>query len=264
MPGIAIALSGGAARCIAHLGVIEVLIREGIPVEAVSGTSGGALVGALFASGRFSPEDLVRLAEEVSWRRFARPVLSVRGLLSSLKVRRFVEDLIGEMTFSQTILPFAAVASDLMTGARVVLREGSVGSAVQASCSLPVIFKPTEYGNRWLVDGGIVSQIPVRAAREELGGRFVIAVDVNFGGMDGVPTPRNSIQIAIHMASLVARRNAEEEGRTADFMIPVNIKGIGLTDLHLRKELLNRGRLAAEGALGHLKARISEFSGGSG
>jgi NTE family protein len=257
---IGIALSGGAARCVAHLGVLEVFKKAGIPIHLISGTSGGGLVGALYASGRYSIDELVRRVSGLNWWQVTRPAISRQGLLSSDRIRRFVQGWIGEMTFDRTAIPLAIVATDLRTGGKVVLKDGPIAPAVQASCSLPVIFKPTPYGDRLLIDGGYVSQLPVRVAKEDLGADFVIAVDVNYGGMEGAGTPRNMIQIAIQLASLWARKNAEEEGRLADCLVRVNVSGIGLTDLRQGQELLKRGRIAAQSSLAWLEKHLSDGS----
>jgi NTE family protein len=257
---IGIALSGGAARCIAHLGVLEVFKKAGIPFHVLSGTSGGGLVGALYASGRYSLDELIHRVSELNWWSVTRPVISRQGLLSSDRIRQFVHQWIGEMSFDQTAIPLALVATDMRTGKKVVLKEGPVATAVQASCSLPVVFKPTPYGDRLLIDGGYVSQIPVLAAKEDLDADFVIAVDVNYGGMEGVGMPRNMIQIAIHLASLWARKNAEEEGRLADCLVRVNVSGIGLTDLRQGRELLKRGRNAAQSSLPWLERHLTGAS----
>ncbi|MBI3811681.1 MAG: patatin-like phospholipase family protein [Nitrospirae bacterium] len=254
---VGITLSGGAARCIAHLGVLEVFKKAGIPVHLISGTSGGGLVGALYASGRYSLEELVRSVSGLNWWQVTHPVISRRGLLSSDRIRRFVQEWIGEMTFDQTTIPLAIVATDLRTGGKVVLKDGPIAPAVQASCSLPVIFKPTFYGGRLLIDGGYASQLPVRVAKEDMGADFVVAVDVNYGGMEGAGTPRNMVQIAIQLASLWARKNAEEEAQRADGLVRVNVAGIGLTDLRQGRELLKRGRLAAQSALPWLEKRLA-------
>lgn len=258
MDRIGLALSGGAARCIAHLGVLEVLSNEDIPVDVISGTSGGAVVGALYASGRYSLSDLIRHIGEIGWWEVTRPVLSRDGFFSSDRIGRYVTGLIGEANFEDLKIPLAVVATDLLSGQKRVLRQGLVARAVQASCSLPVIFRPTDWNGAALVDGGFVSQIPVRAARQDLAADFVIAIDVNYGGMTGAPPLRNSIQIAIHMASLWARKNAEEEGREADYLIRVNVAGISLTGLHQRQELLQRGHKAAGEALTGLRDRLRE------
>ncbi len=255
-PRVGIALSGGVARCIAHFGVLEVLLEEGIPIHAVSGTSAGSLVGALYTSGRFPLPELQKISKEITWWKLTRPTASRKGLLSSDRLGKFLESHIGPMEFSETQIPLAVVTADLLLGEKVVLKEGKISRAVQASCSLPVIFNPTVIGDRALVDGGIVSQIPVLAAREDLGVERVIAVDVNYHGMDLTRTPRNSIQIAVHLASLSARKNAEEEGKLSDFMIRVNVKGIGLMDLKKGEDLLERGRSAAREAVTAIKQGI--------
>lgn len=257
MKKIGIAFSGGAARCIAHLGVLEVLLDAGIPIHVISGTSGGGLVGALYASGKYTVPDLIRGIRELRWWHLSRPVFSLQGLVSSHRIAEYTRDWIGEMLFDQMKLPLAIVATDLLSGKRVVLREGSVALAVQASCSLPVIFKPTTHQNRVLVDGGYASQLPVMAAKEDLEADFTIGVDVNDGAMEGLPLPHNAIQIAVHLASLWARKNADEEGRQADFLIRVNMKGIGLCDLSQREELLERGRFAAERVISQLRKLLN-------
>lgn len=255
-PRIGLALSGGVARCIAHLGVMEVLLEEDIPIHAVAGTSGGSFVAALYASGRFSLSELQRISKEIRWWNLTRPLASRTGFLSSNRLGKYLEEQIGLMEFSETRVPLAVVTTDLLLGEKVVLTQGKLSRAVQASCSLPILFNPTLIGERWLVDGGIVSQIPVLAAREDLGVERVIAVDVNYKGLDLNRLPRNSIQIGIHLASLSARKNAEEEGKRADFIIRVNVKGIGLMDLKKGDVLLERGRTAARKAVSALKREL--------
>lgn len=256
MKKVGIAFSGGAARCIAHLGVLEVLIEKGIPIHVVAGTSGGGLVGALYASGLYTVSDIIRGIQKLSWWEISRPVVSLQGLVSSRRIGDYTREWIGEVSFDQLALPLAIVAADLRTGQRVVLREGPVALAVQASCSLPVVFKPTPYQDRVLVDGGYVSQLPVLAVRQELEADFTIGVDVNYGAMEGMPMPYNAIQIGIHMASLWARKNADEEGKQADCLIRVDVQGISLTDLRQRDELLDRGRRAAESVITHLRKQL--------
>ena len=256
MAKLGIALSGGAARCIAHLSVLDVLQKAGIPIRLVSGTSGGSMVGALYASGRYTLEELIHQVSRLNWWQVTQPVMSHQGLFSSDRIGRFLHKFLGDLTFDQLALPLAVVATDMRTGNKIVLQVGSVVKAVQASCSLPVFFKPTAFGGRLLMDGGFVSQIPVLAARQELAADFVIAVDVNYGGMDGKRPPRNMIQIATHMASLWSRKNAEEEGRQADYLLRVNVSGISLTDLRRGRELLQRGRQAAESSLPEIQRRL--------
>jgi len=173
-----LALGGGGARGFAHVGVLRVLEREGLRPSAVAGTSMGAIVGALYAAG-IGPDGLVEALD----------LLEIKGLAGVTKVNLGPGSLLSAdafearmrqvlpATFDDLTLPFAAVATDLVTGERVVLRDGDLPRAVRASMSIPAVFEPVRMGERLLVDGGVVDPIPVDAA----GGLFdgpVVAVDV--------------------------------------------------------------------------------------
>jgi len=250
--GIGLALSGGAARGIAHAGVLEVLVAAGIPVRALAGTSSGAVVGALFAAG-VPPAEIGRLALETRWSDLLRMRLPHAGMVSGEGLEQFFERVIPARTFAELRLPFAAVATDLVTGKRVDLTSGPLARAVVASCSLPVLLEPVADGGRLLVDGGVSSQLPVRAVRETLGVNPVIAVDVNVGGLED-PRLESAIDVALHLAMLWCARTAKEEEAEADLVIGVDTRGIALHDLDQGPELLRRGREAARRALPAIRA----------
>jgi len=251
---VGLALSGGAARCIAQIGVLEVLEREGIRVTAISGTSGGSLVGAMYASGEVDVHEMQKMARAIKWRKVLKPTVPRMGLISSEKLYHFVREIIRDRTFEDLPIPLAVVASDLRSGEKVVLSSGCVARAVQASCSLPVIFTPTRINGRLLVDGGATSQLPVLTAREALGSEFVIAVDVNCNNLESVKL-KNIFQIGVHFVSLFARRNAMLEKRYADVVIEVDSHGISLYDLDKARVLIERGRIAAEKKIDEIKRR---------
>ena len=250
--GIGLALSGGAARGIAHAGVLEVLVEAGIPVRALAGTSAGSIVGALFAAG-VTPAEIGHLALETRWSDLLPKRVPHAGMVSGEGLQRFFERVIPARTFDELRLPFAAVATDLATGHRVDITSGPLARAVLASCSLPVLLEPVSEGGRLLVDGGVSSQLPVRAVRETLGVTPVIAVDVN---VDGLERPRlgSMIEVAIHLAMLWADRTARAEQAEADLVIGVDARGIALHDLTQGPELLRRGREAARAALPAIRA----------
>jgi len=250
--GVGLALSGGAARCIAQIGVLEVLEREGIKVSAIAGTSGGSLVGALYASGVMDVHEMQRMARTVKWRKMLKPTVPRMGLISSEKLYHFVKEMIRDRTFESLPIPLAVVASDLRNGEKVVLTSGSVARAVQASCSLPVIFTPARINGRLLVDGGAASQLPVLTAKEVLGSGFVIGVDVNCNNLESVKL-KNVFQIGVHFVSLFARRNAMQEKTYADVVIEVDSHGISLYDLDKANLLIERGRIAAEQKIDEIK-----------
>ena len=140
--GIGLALSGGAARCIAHLGVLEVLEQDDVEIQAIAGTSAGSIVGALYAAG-MGLADIKRVLLKAKWRDILSFTVPRLGLISSEGIYTFMEEVLPVKHFSSLELPFAAVATDLKTAEKVVLSSGSIAKAVQASCSLPLIFTPT-------------------------------------------------------------------------------------------------------------------------
>jgi NTE family protein len=251
-PVIGLALSGGATRGIAHIAVLDVLERENIPISAVAGTSVGSMVGALYAAG-MPIKEIKRIALKTNWKSVLKFTIPKMGLISSEGIFRFMEEILPVKKFSALPLPFAAVATDLQTGEKVSITTGSIAKAVQASCSLPVIFTPTEINRKALVDGGVASQIPVRTVREELGAQQVIAVNVNYNARE-LDEYDNILKIAAHLSALWAAKNAREEEQLADVLIQVNVKGIALYDLSRPRELLRRGKKAAEEKLPEIRS----------
>ncbi len=249
--GIGLALSGGAARGIAHIAVLETLEKDDIPIQAIAGTSAGSIVGALYAAGMPLAE-IKHVLLHARWRDILSFTIPKRGLISSEGIYRFMDSVLPVKKFSSLRIPFAAVASDLMTAEKVVLASGSVARAVQASCSLPVIFTPVESNRRILVDGGVASQVPVRTVREDLGAGSVVAVNVNFRAFE-TESLDSVIKIATHLSMMWASRNAREEEKLADVVIQVDAKGISLYDLSKAEELLRRGRKATEDRLPEIR-----------
>jgi NTE family protein len=176
---IGLALSGGAARGGAHLGVIRAIDEAGIRVDYVAGTSIGALVGAAYATGAI--DQLERFTQNLDWPKMARfldVALPFWGLIDGRKVTRFLEELVGRQSFVGLSPSLAVVACNLNGGREVVLRDGDLVEAVRASISIPGIFRPVIKDGDILVDGGLVNPVPVSAVRE-MGADVVIAVDLN-------------------------------------------------------------------------------------
>ncbi|HLB24906.1 MAG TPA: patatin-like phospholipase family protein [Nitrospirota bacterium] len=247
-PTLALALSGGAARAIAMVGVLQAFEDAGIGIDAVAGTSAGSLVGALYLDG-MGTDELARLAARTKWRSLFVPGLSKTGLISSAGIYGFLKEHLNAATIEELPKPLAVVCADLVGGERVVLTSGPLARAVQASCSLPVIFTPTNFGGKMLIDGGYVSQVPVIAARE-LGAKVVVAVDVNYNAAR--PALTNVVGISLHLAQMIARRNADAELPLADVVISVDVRGIQLYDIKKHAELIRRGRKAAGEKMGDI------------
>ena len=177
---IGLALGGGGARGIAHLGVWQRLQELGVPVHCVAGTSIGAIAGAIIAAGRV--DAALAWCAEPDWKKLPKLVfgnrLSSKALMQGRRVEELLAKLIGAREFCNLALPCAAVATDLDSGEAVTMREGDVLSAVRASMSIPGIFRPVDRQGRVLVDGQLVEPVPVAACRE-MGAEKVIAVDIN-------------------------------------------------------------------------------------
>ncbi|MFN8624570.1 MAG: patatin-like phospholipase family protein [Candidatus Binatia bacterium] len=174
---IGVALSGGGAAALAHAGVLAELTAAGIPIQCVAGTSAGAVVGAAYAAGCLAAfrKTMCGLSRRrVLW--LSDPTWPHAGLLEGRRALELIRPYIGER-IEDLPHPFAAVATDLQSGAEVVLRHGSVLEAVRASVAIPGLFTPQRWQGRWLVDGGLVNPLPVDVARQ-LGAQFVIAVSV--------------------------------------------------------------------------------------
>jgi NTE family protein len=179
-PGIGLALSGGGARGLAHIGVLKVFDRENIPIDFLAGTSAGGLVGSLYAVGH-SPEEIENDVLDLTAPRqlvtLVDRVLPRRGLLKGSKVLEYLNQWLGDKTFEQLDIPFAVVAVDLNTGTRVMINEGKLVDAVRATIAFPGVFAPIRKGDQLLVDGGLLDNLPTDVARA-LGADVVIAVDV--------------------------------------------------------------------------------------
>jgi NTE family protein len=180
-PKVGLALSGGAVRGIAHIGVLKALEEESIPVDMIAGTSAGAFIGACYAK-----EGSVALLQEITlgidWRKLARladlNLISLgKGFVHGQEVKSILRSLIGDVEFEDLKIPFAVVAADAQSMEEIVINKGSVVEAVRASVSMPVIFTPVKWGDRFLIDGGVVNPLPVDVVRN-MGAEIVIAVNV--------------------------------------------------------------------------------------
>lgn len=187
-PGFVLALGGGGAAGLAHIGVLQVLEEHALPVRAVVGTSIGAEIGAFAASG-MPVNDLARLATSFDWKQTLQlfmPDLPTGGLISGVRIVDFLRGWIGSQRIEDLGIGYAAVAADLVSGEQVVLDRGGLVEAVRASISLPGVIAPHRDGGRWLVDGGVVNPVPFDVARQRFGGP-VVAVAVHAGARQSAP-----------------------------------------------------------------------------
>src|SRR5512138_2860902 len=226
-PRIALVLGGGAARGFAHIGVIRALEQEKVPIDLVVGTSVGSLIGALYAADQDS--------FDLEWAAFKLEkddlfdygvVTAVRGmgLARGDKLEQWVSSRVKQVNIEELKLPFAAVATDLNWGTKVVLDRGSVARAVRASSAIPGVFQPVQHMGKLLVDGGVVDNIPVSVARA-MGADLVIAVDIteNVGNVNIT----NLLDVTLQATNIMFAQNAHHAKRDADVLITPAIGDVG-------------------------------------
>ncbi len=249
---LGLALSGGAARGMAHVGVLQALDEAGIPVACIAGTSAGSLAGAVYAAG-IRGQRLVDLALTVRWRDVGRPTWSPLGFFSFAPLESYLAQLLGDLTFSQLAIPYAAVAADLHTGQAMVLTEGSVAPAVRASCSVPMLVTPIEIGGRPLVDGAIANNLPISVVRD-LGADVVVAVNLH-----PPPPPPLGHWPQIAAASMIyLLLAAGDDPATADVYLPIPLYGLSsLLRLSRGQAMMALGRRIAQEALPAIHAALA-------
>ncbi|HEX6940181.1 MAG TPA: patatin-like phospholipase family protein [Longimicrobiales bacterium] len=255
----ALALGGGAARGIAHVGVMKVLEREGLTPDLVVGTSAGALAGVFLAAG-VSADRTAAWGESLRWSALARPIVSRLGLMSNERMGDLLRRALPVRTFDELATPFACMATDLATAEPVLLCEGDLASAIRASCAIPGLMAPVERDGRLLVDGGVTANVPTNVARL-LGADVVVAVDVNLTYRRTQP-PRNMFEILMYSFFALGRAADRTATADADVLITPDIGDVGFEQLGRAPELLAAGEAAAQLAIPRLRALLDGVPAG--
>jgi len=274
---IGYALGGGGARGLSHIGVMKVLEEHGIYPDVIAGTSMGALVGALYASGLRAGDieralrlDLRRLAmlADVTW--------SLSGLVKGKRVTAALESFLGDLTFADLKIPFACVATDIVNGQQIIMRSGPVITAVRASISVPGLFTPVKVRGRYLVDGGLVNMVPVSTCRD-MGAEYVVGVNVIPDPAGRIhepedetddeeekergrgsrlrrskhpkPSAPNVVKVLIQSLYIPGYRIAMENLQYADMAISPEVGNIGFFQFDKEVEAIEAGERAARLAL---------------
>jgi len=248
---VGLALGGGAVRGLAHLGVLSVLEREGIPVDCLAASSVGSLIGAVYCAG-FSAAELHDISLSVNWRTFASLTCSRHGFVSFDRMTRWLTALLGDPNFCDLPIPFAVVATDMNTGEPVVLNDQRVAPAVQASCTLPGIVKPIKRNGRFLVDGGVSDNVPVSVVRS-MGADFIIGVDICRPSYH-----RRWGPVGIGFGAIETLVQRAGCGITAaDFLISPDLAGFSYVRFSSRDELITRGKTATEQVLPAIRSALA-------
>jgi NTE family protein len=258
-PKIALVLGGGAARGFAHVGVIRVFEQEKIPIDMIVGTSAGSLIGAIYASDMNS--------FDLEWTAFSLEkdnifdyaifsAVTGMGPVKGDKLEEFVKTKVPVANIENLKLPFAAVATDLNRGTRVVLDHGPVARAVRASSAIPGVFNPVEHQGRLLVDGGVVDNIPISVAREK-GADIVIAVDISENVVNFNVT--NLIDVVIQSANIMFNENVKYKKKEADVLISPAVGSVGMLDFTQKKRCMQAGIEAAQKAVPEIRKAIEAW-----
>ncbi len=254
-PRIGLALGGGAARGFAHVGVIQVLEEAGIRPSLVSGTSAGSLVAAFYASGKTGKQlqNVAETMEEATFADWTLPLFN-RGMLRGDALARYVNGQVGSRLIEDMVLPLGIVATDLNSGQSMLFQRGDTGTAVRASSAVPAVFQPVRISGREYVDGGLVSPVPVRAARQ-MGAELVIAVDISSapeGNLSG-----GTLEVLLQTFAIMGKSINYFELKEADIVVKPALVGVASADFGSRKKYIEAGRKAMLQLMPQLRAAIA-------
>ena len=252
---IGIALGGGAAKGFAHIGVIKMLEANGFAPSVVAGTSAGSVVGALYASGMKAFE-LQEKAVALDEARIRDLQLSSGGLVLGQKLEDYVNEQVRRKPLEQLAKPFVAVATRLEDGERTVFARGNTGQAVRASSSVPGVFQPVTIGKYHYVDGGIVSPVPVDAARQ-LGADVVVAVDISNKARG--QTPSHLLGALNQSIAIMGQKLGQAELARADITIRPQVLDMGPADFTQRASAIVEGEKAALAVMPQLRERVAKL-----
>ncbi|MGB9104196.1 MAG: patatin-like phospholipase family protein [Terriglobales bacterium] len=245
-PTVGLALGGGFARGLAHIGILKILEEEGIPVNFIAGTSVGSVIGAAYCSG-ISARELEEIAALVRFKDFARWTLSRYGFASNDRMARFLDKMLKCRTFEDLKIPLAVAATDFTSGEGVVFRSGSLVDAVRASCAYPGMFLPVNINGRLLVDGMLAHAVPTVPLRE-MGAQRVIAVYLSAHWVD-LDGPRHIFDVIGQCLSIAQSRMCGLWEAAADVILQPDVRGFSYDGFDRAPELIRAGEQAARAAL---------------
>jgi len=248
--GIGLALGGGFARGIAHIGVIKVLEEENIPIQFVAGTSVGALIGAAYCSG-LCCDELEEIAMQVRFRSFASWTLSRYGFASNQRMIGFLNRILKVKTFEELRIPLAVTATDFSTGDGVVFRSGPLVDPVRASCAYPGMFLPVKIGGRTLIDGMLAHAVPSVPLRE-MGASRVLAVHLKGNWISG-DGPRHLFDVIGQCVAIAQEKTSDRWRQAADLVIEPDVNGFKYDDFERTEALIRMGEVVARKAVPEIK-----------
>jgi len=257
-PKVAIVLSGGGALGFAHVGVIDILQKNKVPIDMIVGTSMGAIIGGAIACGK-TCDELESIAEKMRTKDLYDFNLTFKGLLSGKGAMKFLKRELPNIDIKDTKIPFICNAVDLVSSQEVIFKEGNLIDCIRASISIPGVFNPVQMGDMLLVDGGIINNMPHDIARKE-GADIIIAVDVVSKSI--LPNKVNNIIHTIMISSLISQKEMQKcKRKYYNVLIQPNLGEFRQHDFSGKtcKEIIELGRVAALEKLDKIKELINDF-----
>src|SRR5881296_3212573 len=248
---VGLALAGGFARGIAHIGVLRVLREAGIPIDCVAGTSVGAIIGVGFCAGA-SLEEMEKVGASTSFADFGRWTPSWLGLATNQRLEKYLSRFTPVKTFEELQTPLAIATTDINAGVSVYYSHGVIAPPLRASCAYPGLFVPIQYEGRTLVDGFLTSPVPVEGALI-LGADIVIAVYLEAGGVEN---PRTAVDIISRSFNIIQKHTDISWRQQADVIIEPNVQSFAWDDFTKTPELVAAGEAAAMNALPEIVAAL--------
>jgi NTE family protein len=248
-PKVGLALAGGFARGIAHIGVLRAFRDAGIPIDCVSGTSVGALIGAGFCSG-VSLEKMQEIGQATTFADFGRWTPSWLGLATNQRMEKYLARMTPATTFAELKIPLAISATDINAGVTIYYLNGSLAAPLRASCAYPGLFVPIQYEGRTLVDGFLTAPVPVEGALI-LGADIVIAVYLEAGGIEN---PRTAVDIISRSFNIIQKHTDVTWRQQANVIIEPEVSSFAWDDFTKTPELVAAGEAAAMNALPEIVA----------
>ena len=248
-----LALGGGAARGVAHIGVLKVLEETGLRPQFITGTSAGSIVGALYAGG-YSWDEIADVTRALDWSDFVQPVFPRMGMVRADRLEERLTHLLADRTIEELDIPFKAMTVDLECGELFIMDSGPVAHAVRASCSIPGIFEPVEHEGRLLVDGGVLNDVPTDVCRE-MGADVVLGVDLG-ADMDRERTPENIFAVLMASFAIMSRRCRETPPDGNTIIIQPDLAGFNYHNLKRTDEMIQRGEQAARSVIAQVLRKV--------
>jgi NTE family protein len=248
--GIGLALGGGFARGIAHIGVLKVLEEENIPIQFVAGTSVGALIGAAYCSG-LCCDELELVATQVRFKHFAQWTLSRYGFASNQRMIGFLNRILKVKTFEELRIPLAVTATDFSTGEGVVFRTGPLVEPVRASCAYPGMFLPVKIDGRLLIDGMLAHAVPT-VPLQEMGATRVLAVHLRGNWING-DGPRHLFDVIGQCFAIAQEKTSDRWKKAADLVIEPDVNGFKYDDFERTADLIRAGEVVARAAVPEIR-----------